>query len=93
MPLRIIPNVFAAIAFTLAMSVSRAEPLDGRHSFGLSEAERVGFLAEMRRMPASIQGIVAGIGSEDRGAIAQAAQLSGNRMARATPPRVRAKLP
>jgi hypothetical protein len=47
----------------------------------------------MRQMLTSIQGIVAGIGAEDREAIAAAARLSGNRMARATPPSVRGKMP
>ena len=35
---------------------------DTRISLGLTDAERIEFLAEMRQMLASIQGIVAGIG-------------------------------
>jgi hypothetical protein len=66
---------------------------DPRTSLGLTPAERVEFLAEMRQMLASMQGIVMGIGAEVREAIAAAARLSGNRMARATPASVRAKLP
>lgn len=66
---------------------------DTRVSLGLTTAERVEFLAEMRQMLASIQGIIAGIGAEDRERIIEAARYSGNRMARATPASVRAKLP
>lgn len=47
----------------------------------------------MRNMLASIQGIMQGIGESDRARIAAAARQSGNRMARATPASVRAKLP
>lgn len=66
---------------------------DPRVALGLTETEKVEFLSEMRTMLASIQGIIAGIGVEDREGIAAAAQMSGNRMARATPESVRAKLP
>ena len=72
---------------------SEADAADPRQPLGLADAERIEFLAEMRQMLASVQGIVAGIGTEDREAIAAAARLSGNRMARATPASVRAKLP
>jgi hypothetical protein len=47
----------------------------------------------MRVMLASIQGILQGIGENDRDRIADAARWSGNRMARATPESLRAKLP
>lgn len=40
-------------------------------------------------MLASIQGIIAEIGEEDRERIIEAARYSGNRMARATPASVR----
>ena len=70
-----------------------AAPVDPRTSLGLTAAERIELLAEMRQMLGSIQGIIAGIGAEDRERIAEAARLSGNRMARATPDAVRAKLP
>lgn len=66
---------------------------DPRTALGLTDNEKAEFLVEMRQMLASIQGIVTGIGAEDREAIAAAARLSGNRMARATPETVRAKLP
>jgi hypothetical protein len=66
---------------------------DSRIDLGLTAEERADFLAEMRVMLASIQGILAGIGEGDRERIAEAARQSGNRMARATPETVRAKLP
>lgn len=66
---------------------------DLRTHLGLNPAERAEFLSEMRQMLASIQGIIAGIGAEDRERIIEAARYSGNRMARATPVSVRAKLP
>lgn len=47
----------------------------------------------MRAMLGSIQEIMVGIGTGDRGRIAVAARRSGNRMARATPAPFRAKLP
>ena len=68
-------------------------PLDARVNLQLTEAEVVEFLAEMRSMLASIQGIVMGIGTEDRELIARSARQSGNRMARNTPASVREKLP
>ncbi len=66
---------------------------DGRIRLGMTAAERVEFLAEMRQMLTSIQGIIAGIGTEDREQIAAAARYSGNRMARATPTSLRQRLP
>lgn len=68
-------------------------PVDTRIKLNLTVQERAEFLAEMRQMLSSIQGIVQGIGEADRHKIAEAARLSGNRMARATPASVRAKLP
>jgi len=82
-----------ALAMLINVPLSQADAADPRQSLGLTDAERIEFLAEMRQMLVSIQGIVAGIGKEDREAIAAAARLSGNRMARATPASVRAKLP
>jgi hypothetical protein len=67
--------------------------LDSRIDLGLTAEERTEFLTEMRTMLASIQGILQGIGENDRERIAEAARQSGNRMARATPESVRAKLP
>jgi hypothetical protein len=67
--------------------------LDNRIDLGLTAEERTELLAEMRVMLASIQGILQGIGENDRERIAEAARQSGNRMARATPETLRAKLP
>lgn len=66
---------------------------DTRVNLKLTPQERVEFLAEMRQMLGSIQGVMQGIGNADRERIAAAARQSGNRMARATPASVRAKLP
>jgi hypothetical protein len=68
-------------------------PPDGRTELRLSPAERAEFLAGMRTMLGSVQGIVQGIAASDREAIARHARTSGNRMARATPASVRARLP
>ena len=77
----------------VSVASSRSDTADARQPLGLTDAERIELLAEMRQMLASIHGIVTGIGREDREAIAAAARLSGNRMARATPASLRAKLP
>lgn len=69
-----------------------ADP-DPRTPLPLTPAERAEFLTEMRVMLASVQGVLEGMGNGDRARIAAAAQRSGNQMARATPPAVRAKLP
>lgn len=74
-------------------SFASAAPTDGRFRLGLTEPERAEFLAEMRQMLVSIQGILDGIANGDRAQIAEAARYSGNRMARATPDAVRARLP
>jgi hypothetical protein len=78
-----------------AANAAYAPPLtlDNRIDLGLTPDEQTEFLAEMRVMLASIQGILQGIGENDREHIAEAARRSGNRMARATPESVRAKLP
>jgi len=88
--------MFAVLGLVLAAQGAGADTdgtADTRTSLGLTESERTEFLAEMRQMLASIQGIIAGIGAEDRDRIIEAARYSGNRMARATPASVRAKLP
>ena len=85
-----------ALLLLLAVPViNAAQPPDpdGRIDLRLTAEERAQFLAEMRQMLASIQGILEGIGSGDRERIAAAARQSGNTMARATPDTVRAKLP
>jgi cytochrome c556 len=89
---------FVLFCMVLACTASRAAEhqtpsLDNRIDLGLTAGERTEFLAEMRVMLASIQGILQGIGENDRERIAEAARQSGNRMARATPETMRAKLP
>jgi hypothetical protein len=75
-------------------SVQAADTLaDPRYSLGLQGADKVQFLGEMRQMLASIQGVLEGIAEEDREKIKEAARYSGNRMSRATPESVRARLP
>ncbi|MGD2119720.1 MAG: hypothetical protein PVG66_15285 [Chromatiales bacterium] len=66
---------------------------DKRTRLGLDAVEKQSFLAEMRQMLASIQGIIAGIGADDRQLIIDAARYSGNRMARATPDSIKQKTP
>lgn len=88
--------IFALSVLTLGMPVAWAGDAarrDERFDLGLTAAERREFLSEMRQMLASVQGIIAGIGAADRQRIVEAARISGNRMARATPVSVRQKLP
>lgn len=66
---------------------------DKRISLGLAGTDKAEFLSEMRQMLVSIQGIMTGIGTEDRELIYKSAKYSGNRMARATPDAVRETLP
>lgn len=84
------------LTLTLACMTSFAEgaqPADTRINLKLTPEERTVFLADMRNMLASIQGVMQGIGDSDRERIASAARQSGNRMARATPASIRAKIP
>jgi len=84
------------LAITLLTTTGlRAEdqPTDTRINLHLTAEERVHFLGEMRGMLSSIQGVIAGIGDEDREKIAAAAKYSGGRMGRATPDSIRKKLP
>lgn len=66
---------------------------DTRISLGLTAKEKSDFLSEMRKMLSSIQGVITGIGENDRPLIIHSASVSGNRMARATPDSIRQKLP
>jgi len=87
-------SLLAVLLLSLSMlqpAVQAAE--DTRIVLPLTPAEQSEFLAEMRQMLTSIQGIIVGIGAQDREQIADAARYSGNRMARATPDAVRQKLP
>jgi len=85
--------IITLIFNSLSAAIAQNEISDGRTGLGLNPVEKVAFLAEMRQMLASIQGIVTGIGEENRELIAESARSSGNRMARATPDTVRNKLP
>lgn len=87
----------AACALLIGLSAHAAHAgeqlADNRTELVMSAAERAEFLAEMRKMLGSVQAIMQGIGDANREQIAAAARLSGNTMARATPDRVRNKLP
>jgi len=89
----IVPLLLAAAAAHAADYAATQAPVDARHNLQLTPAEQAEFLAEMRNMLASIQQIMIGIGTSDRALIAEYARRSGNKMARATPAAVRAKLP
>ena len=78
--------------FTGAIAGEKAK-IDNRISLNLTASEKNEFLSEMRQMLVSIQGIVSGIGDEDRELIIRYARYSGNRMARSTPKSIREKLP
>ena len=93
-------TLLKSVAFTLLVALpAHAEHAEGqvhvdnRINLNLTANERAEFLAEMRQMLASVQGVMQGIGESDRNRIAESSRLSGNRMARATPNTVRAKLP
>jgi len=66
---------------------------DDRLDLRFTPEERAVFLTDMRAMLGSVQDVLRGIGSGDRELIAAAARRSGNRMSRATPASIRAKLP
>jgi hypothetical protein len=91
----IIKVIFVTLLIFTSLSGAVAEEKnsDKRIRLGLTPAEKTVFLSEMRQMLASIQGIITGIGNENRKLIIKSARLSGNRMARATPDSVRKKLP
>ena len=59
----------------------------------MTKSEKVALLSEMREMLISIQGIISGIGKEDREQIIKYARHSGNRMARETPASIKKKTP
>ncbi|CAA6819556.1 MAG: Unknown protein [uncultured Thiotrichaceae bacterium] len=86
-----------AISLFLLISASafsnEPEAEDTRISLDLTKSEKVLFLTEMRQMLVSIQGILQGIGEDDRALIIKSAQYSGNRMARATPESIKKKTP
>jgi len=89
-----IPTLSLALCLVFtAYGASAEQAADPRLDLRFTPEERAVFLADMRNMLASIQGVLKGIGDNDRAAIAAAARESGNRMARATPASIRAKIP
>lgn len=86
-------SLFILAALAPIVSADSGVKVDGRTDLKLTVAEKAEFLSEMRQMLASIQGIITGIGTEDRELIMQSARYSGNRMARNTPESIRQKLP
>lgn len=58
----------AVLGMACTMSVPAA---DARYRPGLTPDEQVAFLAEMRVMPGSVQGIAQGVADSDRAAIAR----------------------
>lgn len=85
--------LFALIVPGLSGCANDNESSDTRISLGLTDAEKTQFLGEMQQMLASVQGIITGIGTDDRDLIIRSARYSGNRMARNTPASIREKLP
>jgi hypothetical protein len=84
---------FVSVSAFSAEKLVEKLPTDTRYDLRLTASEKAEFLSEMRNMLFSVQQILEGIGASDRNKIAEAAKLSGNRMARATPASVRAKMP
>ncbi|NEV64689.1 hypothetical protein [Thiorhodococcus minor] len=86
--------VFALIAsLSLTMPAWSGEELDRRESLNLTASEKHHLLSEMRTMLGSIQGILTGIGTEDRDLIMRSAREAGMQMTRGTPQSLKQKLP
>ena len=85
--------LFLALMLSSVALAEEKRQADARIDLQLTEPEATVFLAEMREMLRSIQGIITGIGKEDRELIISSARYSGNRMARNTPASIREKLP
>ena len=81
------------ILSSLAVCAVDLKNPDNRINLGFNQSEKAEFLSEMRQMLASIQGIIAGIGEDDREKIIKSARYSGNRMARETPESIKKKTP
>jgi hypothetical protein len=92
-------NLIISSTFILLITLSAhtayagEQVADNRIKLVMTSAERAEFLAGMRKMLGSVQAIMQGIGDANREQIAAAARLSGNTMARATPDKVRNRLP
>ena len=81
------------ITFSFSVCAEDNKSMDNRINLKFTESEKAEFLTEMRQMLASIQGILIGIGENDRKQIIKSARYSGNRMARATPESIKRKTP
>lgn len=92
---KIFTSFVSITLMVLSLSVHAADAgnPDNRISLGFTASEKTAFLSEMRQMLTSIQGVIAGIGEEDRELIMKSARYSGNRMARATPESIKMKTP
>ena len=93
-PLKTIVTAIVLSTITVFSFATHSDELtspDKRISLGLTETEEVEFLSEMRQMLTSIQGILEGIGEEDRAKIIKSARYSGNRMANETPDSIKKK--
>ncbi len=83
----------ALMVFSVSINAVDVETPDNRINLGFNASEKAEFLSEMRQMLTSIQGIMEGIGEEDRELIIKSARYSGNRMARATSDAIKSKTP
>lgn len=88
-------SVWTALLFATSTAVYAEEKptTDQRISLGLNETERAFFYQEMQQMLGSIQGILIGLGEENREKIIAAAKQSGNIMPRKMLPSLKKKTP
>ena len=92
-PIKTIATIIVLMMFSLSVSSTEVDTPDKRISLNLTKVEEANFLGEMQQMLASIQGIMAGIGDNNRELIISSARSSGNKMARATPESIKKKTP
>jgi hypothetical protein len=91
--------IIAALLLNLAPAyadenkVSLSNQADNRISLGFTAEEKAIFYTEMQQMLSSIQGILVGIGEEDREKIIEAAKRSGNIMPRNMAESIQTKTP
>ena len=78
---------------SITLKLPVVENHDKRISLGFTAQEKAEFLSEMRQMLTSIQGVMTGIGANNRELIIKSSKYSGNRMARETPDSVKKKTP
>jgi len=92
--MRILPAFLLGFVLLVSFSARSEQDIDDKRiSLGLTATEKAAFLSEMRQMLNSIQGVIAGIGSNNPEQIIKSARYSGNRMARATPESIKKKTP